>query len=86
MSKKQLTPATIETHKAWRDNRIARIRRKLACRSIGEVCCESCGCIGNCECGHEPLAAPVHHCELAANDPENDRCVCYCCIATEAKS
>lgn len=47
-----------------------------------ELLCASCGCRGNCECGHAPLAAPDHLCELDIND-EHESGRCYCCRAVD---
>jgi len=40
----------------------------------GMPACIICGCKGNMECGHEPLGAPEHNCELSPT------LECYCCL------
>jgi len=44
--------------------------------------CDKCGCVGNKECGHEPLGAPAHHCELDINS-DGERGWCWCCRIEE---
>ena len=41
--------------------------------------CVSCGCKGNAECGHEPLGAPEHGCELSPT------LECYCCLIKQGR-
>lgn len=48
----------------------------------GWAYCRECGCAGNCECGHRPLAEPEHWCELDVND-DDESGRCYCCRAVE---
>lgn len=50
----------------------------------GELVCSRCGCAGNQECGHTPLAAPKHYCELDIND-EGETGSCYCCRMLDEK-
>jgi len=41
--------------------------------------CVICGCRGNVECGHEPLGAPEHNCELSPT------LECYCCLIKQGR-
>ena len=42
----------------------------------GPTPCLSCGCIGNCSCGHDPVAG--HGCELDIGE-DGEACICWCC-------
>ena len=67
-------------HEAW----VRRRNRRKA--EPGEILCQLCGCGGNQECGHDPLGAPEHYCELDIGD-QHEKAECYCCrklIAAEA--
>lgn len=62
-------------HRAWYDR-----DRSVPNNLDGNLPCIACECGGNCECGHSPLGAPEHLCELDVNDQgESHRC--YCCRA-----
>jgi hypothetical protein len=66
----------IDEHRRWCG------RDKTSDPEDDAVPCDHCGCDGNCHCGHEPLAAPEHNCELCECGEE---WICYCCLALEAK-
>jgi hypothetical protein len=74
--KKDLLPGTLDNHRRWKANNAKRLAGRM--KNDNDLPCMSCACIGNCECGHAPLAAPEHNCEL---DPET--LGCYCCKMLE---
>jgi hypothetical protein len=66
-----MTP--IELHNEYRKGRRDRFRA-MSKQELSEAPCRSCGCLGNQRCGHLPLAAPEHHCEL-----DYESMTCFCC-------
>lgn len=80
-------PERIAEHLAW--IRRNRGRRKYYAKPTTDIAsaacpCIGCGCLGNRECEHEPLAVPEHQCELDIGD-DGESCRCYCCRSLDGR-
>jgi hypothetical protein len=68
------TPHLLTAHRAWQG--------REGIETDPPLPCEKCGCLGNLECGHEPLGLPDHGCELDINS-DGERGWCWCCRIEE---